>query len=467
MMLAMHIAKKIKPFLLTLICAASIGLLMGMIPDAAMADNMPPGTCTTDPPFQTDPITEPGDPSEPAQGLISTIVYNIQSILDDIMGTLYQSIVTNYSFTSTVGAAVSLYILIYGILFTFGMVQITVYDFIMRMIKIGFIVLLLSPNSWEFFKDHVVYFFNEGTNDIISKVVSIAINGVPGTNPGSPFIALDSAITKAVSAKMAVTLQATAFTGPYGIIYVLLLLACLGAFVKALLTALWVYLMSLVLRTLLFGLAPIFLACLLFNRTRHLFDGWLNQVVNACLQPILLFIFFAFFAKLIEASIDQILYVPVCWTEAAESVRGTPFNMHYWRYGVHNEVGNFEPYGGGWSFTGPQDAAYEGRIFPLDLIAVLVFFMLAQLANRFNGVILMVARELAGATTDLSTMQGAFSEWFSGKRGGGLLSSIGQSRPGNIPGLASMRSAGGVAPSNLASAQQAASAGTGMRPTPK
>jgi type IV secretory pathway VirB6-like protein len=422
-----------------MLCALGAGMMLCLFPDAAFAQVVPPGTCTTDPPFQIPPYT-------PGEGLVSTIATSIQKILEDVMKTMYLAVIgtSGSAFHTTVSAAVSLYIVIYGILFTFGMVQITVFDFVMRMIKIGFVALLLSPNSWDFFNDEVIYFFNAGTDSIIAEVVGMSVGGVTG-DPLHPFAALDNAITKAVSAKMAVTLQATAFTGVYGLVYCFLLLACLGAFVKALLTALWVYLMSLVLRTLLFGLAPIFLVCILFNRTRNLFDGWLNQVVNACLQPILLFIFFAFFAALIEASIDQILYVPVCWTEAAESVRGSPFHMHFWRYSVLNSTHSYEPYGGGWSFTGPQNAPGDPRIFPLDIIAVLVFFMLAQLANRFNSIILMVARELAGATTDLSSMQGALSEWFSNSRKTGeqFMSTVKDSRPGRVPGMGGTMSTGG------------------------
>src|SRR6185436_2324103 len=100
--------------------------------------------------------------------------------------------------------------------------------------------------------------------------------------------------------KMAVTLMAIFGTFPYGPIIGLILLMALGSFLKALMNALWVYLMSLVMKTLLFALAPIFIPCILFTRTRHLFDGWLNQIVNATLQPILLFAFFAFFAILIR-----------------------------------------------------------------------------------------------------------------------------------------------------------------------
>jgi type IV secretory pathway VirB6-like protein len=437
----MKIGTHHKRFLVPLLFMAAFLLVLAILPQAAEAA-APPGTCTRDPQFQIPPYP-------PGAGLVSTIVTNIKDVLENISETMFNAIRTNDGFTYAIRAAVSLYIAIYGILFTFGMVQITIFDLVMRMIKISIIVLLLSPDAWDFFSNVVVRFFNDGTDALIYNITQIAVGGVVSpynpSDPGShPFLVLDAAVTKAVSAKMAVTLLATGFTGPYGVFYCLLMVMCLGSFLRALLTALWVYLMSMVLRTLLFGLAPIFFGCLLFQRTRHLFDGWLNQVVNACLQPILLFIFFAFFAKLIEASIDHVLHVPVCWTESAESLRGSPSRMHWWRFMVPDSGGKFESYGGGWTFTGPQDAPTEGRIFPIDIMALLVFLMLAELANRFNSIILMVARELAGATTDLSTMRGALSDWFSPDKGiAGALRNPGGSRPGRIAGLGAAALPGG------------------------
>ncbi len=417
---------RLRPYLKIFLVA-----LLLAVPYAALAEAppiQPGGTCTTDPPFDI-PTPLPG------QGLISVIVTNVQAILNNISQTMFQTIAGDAGFIAAVQAMLTLYIAIYGILFTFGMVNITLYDFFIRMVKIGIIVGLLSAGAWDFFNTTVVKFFNQGTDDIINKVTAIATNTGTDFATGPPFNVLDGALAKALSAKMAVVLLATFGTGPYGILYGLLLLAALGSFMKALFTAVWVYLMSLVLKTLLFGLAPIFFAFLLFNRTRHLFDGWLNQVVNASLQPILLFVFFAFFAKLIEASIDNLIDytpphkgVPVCWTEWAESVRGSPFSFHWHRFTVPNDSGTstfclnntggkcWEPFGGMWGFTGPQvtnNTATAMPVFPIDIMTILIFLILAELAGRFNSIVLMIARDLAGASTDLSSMQGALSDWFS------------------------------------------------------
>lgn len=388
------------------------GLLAGSMPDAAFAqaadepqrlNAVPHGTCTTDPQFSV-PMPVGGS------GLISTIVTEIQNVLNQISSVLFLTIVSDPGFIGAIQGLLTLYILFYGIMFTFGMVQLTMFDFVVRMVKIGVVILLVSPGAWDYFNNTVVTFFNAGTDEWINQITG-AVLGIDVPVGTKPFATIDWALSQAVSAKMAVTLMAMFFTPPYGPIFGLLLALGLGTFVKAVLMAAWVYLMSLIVKALLFGIAPIFLSFLLFARTRLLFEGWLNQLVNATLQPILLFTFLAFFVELISVAIANILATPVCWTEWNESLRGSPFSVHYWRFTLCNG-GTCEPYGGGWSNVGPQTGS--GPIFPIDILGILVLVMLADLCSRFNNIVILVASDLASASVNLATMQGTMGEWFRG-----------------------------------------------------
>lgn len=412
-------------------------VLAGAIPGVPL-NAQPDGACTNSPQYAIPPVA-PGD------GLVSTIITNIQNILNNVAQLMFTSITVDSGFTDAVRALLTLYIAVYGILFTFGMVQLTLYDFVIRMIKIGIIVALISPGAWAFFNGTVVTFFNQGTDDLITQFSSIAVGGVAAPPGLPPFAVLDDAVSKAVSAKMAITLMAIFATGPYGIIIGLILVMALGSFMKSMLNALWVYMMSLVLKTLLFGMAPIFLCCLLFNRTRHLFDGWLNQIINASLQPVLLFAFFAFFAKLIEASLNNILTIPVCWTEWAETLRGTPFSQHFWRFTQWDAaLGTYMPYGGQWSFTGAEAAVgalAPPPVFPIDIMTIFILWIIVELAGRFNHIVIEIAKDLAGAATHLGNFSGGLGEWFSslgntpgfgggGRPGGGV-----GGAPGMLPGI--------------------------------
>ena len=359
--------------------------------------------CTDDEKFST-------DIPEETPGVVTTIAGNVQLVLEDIAYDMFNTIVADSEFQDAVAAMLTVYIAIYGLLFTFGMIQSSVYDFLTRLIKIAIIALLLNGTIWGYFNYYVVGFFNTMVDSLINEVTAIAVGGatVPGGATGALEV-LDQALNKAMSANMAVHLLSTVFTSPYGMMHAALMAIGLWSFLASLLTGIWVYLMSLVLRTLLFGIAPIFIACLLFDRTKHLFLGWLNQVISACLQPIFLFTFLSFFILLIGAAIDNILYVPVCWIETSDSMRGTPFNFNFWRYALLDpDSDEWEPYGGmqGWLGANEEDAP----IFPIDIMGVLVFFILAELCKNFNHIVLSIARDIAGGASHLGNMQGALSQ---------------------------------------------------------
>ncbi len=240
--------------------------------------------------------------------------------------------------------------------------------------------------------------------------------GMVGTPIGGdsrlPVSIIDKAVTTVISSNMAVHLLAMLFTPPYGLLYLVLLAISLWAFMGMLLTGVWVYLMATVLRALLFGVAPIFIACLLFDKTRHLFTGWLNQLFSTCLQPIMLFTFFTFFVLIATKFVDEIITVPVCWTEASETLEGTPFDVHFWRFTIPNSsaLSGYEPYGGRWSWNGPMDAPGSGVTFPIPFMTVLMFLAMSELGRRFTQVVLMIARDLSASGVDLSGMQNALGD---------------------------------------------------------
>lgn len=387
------------------------------------ATAVPDGTCTNDDTYKI-------DYPAPGQGLVSNIVRNIEQVLANVSRTMFNAIRQDQGFIKAVSALASIYVAVYGILFTFGIVQITIFDFVMRLIKLGIIAALLSGGAWGYFNDTIVKMFNEGTNELINKVSAIALGQDADGNAiygGRPFVVLDNAIAEAVSSKTAITLMATFATGPYGPVIGLLLLMSIGSFLKALMNALWVYIMALVMRTLLFGLAPIFISCILFQRTRHLFDGWLNQIINASLQPIFLFTFFAFFCTLIKACLDQLLALNVCWTAWSEVVRGSPFSGHYWRFAIEDcNTGGWIPFDGIWDFTGANGAGIcagepdaPGRVHPVGIMLPLTLWILADLASRFNHVVVEIAKDIAGASTELRMGSESVREWMGGGGGGG------------------------------------------------
>ncbi len=340
--------------------------------------------------------------------IVSDIVAKIKQRLTGITSKTYGIVIANISFLAALQGVLTLYIVIYGILFTTGMVPMKLYDFINRLIKIGIIVMLTSPSSWTFFNGYVITFFDSLTDNTILYITNAKATSVPIINSTisglNSLSVLDSVVSKVISSKMFAALLAAALTNAYGPFYFLLLLLSILAFLKSLMTAMWVYIMSLVMKTLLYGLAPIFIPTILFQRTKHIFDGWVAQLVNATLQPILLFIFFIFFVKLLEGSLDSILQTPICFSQLPDGQRGSPFDVSFWRF-MDFSTGEWKVNTKEWSLD---------KQFPLSIVSVLTFFTISEIASRFNTVVIQISSQISQATTNLSAgVEGAFGTMWS------------------------------------------------------
>jgi hypothetical protein len=218
-----------------------------------------------------------------------------------------------------------------------------------------------------------------------------------------------------------VTIIAAGSTAPFGPLVALGLIWSVFSIFMALLRALQIYAISIIIKAVLLGLAPVFLPMMLFERTKQMFTGWLNQLINFTLQPILLFAFLAFFATLLASAAKDILPpddVHVCYVRA-DNQAATPFETRNWRFMCCAKGGgNCELYEGKWTWQGGVDCP-SGPIFPLNHINVLVFLLLTHIMIQLTSVATNIATELAQGGIDLSKQQSALNSWFGGMGGGG------------------------------------------------
>ncbi len=340
------------------------------------------------------------------------ILTEITTYLKDVIGTasrdLFEAFTSSSAYQSAVNAAAILMVLIYGVGFTIGVTQASFGEVLKRMIKLGLIFTIISPSGWGFFSDYVVTFFNDGTDEIIGKVIEIG-TGVPYTPGSSPFLQLDGIANFIISPDMIMAVMGATFSsGPYGIAAGGLLAFAVTGVISMLLQALQTYALSFLVRAMLLGVAPIFIVFLLFDRTKNLFTGWLNALINLSLQPILYFTFISFFIVMMQGAAKDMFgangtgnSVELCWTEF-KNQEGTNNKTAFWRFKMPGEkAASVE----GWDWRGSISCRLEGRStcapFPLNVIDMLTFLILVYVAQRFSGVVERIASEISSSTVAL------------------------------------------------------------------
>lgn len=366
--------------------------------------------------YENNPVNE-------AQDMMQRIIGELSDSVDAAMDNLLASVTLSASYQQIVVAMMTLGVIFFGVMVVFGFIQLTLSQSLILLAKIGFIS-WIATNAFDLVENYFEPFFVDGGAWLINAMINIATDGAigtPGTDVSEPFVLLDEIIQIVFSPRMFVTIIATpTMTGPFGPLIALLLGWSVFAILKVLLQALQIYAVAIVMKALLLGVAPIFIPFVLFAKTKSYFTGWLNQLVNFTLQPVLLFAFLAFFATLLASTAREILPpddVHVCYVKS-DTQAATPFDLQGWRYMCKSDDGTLEPYEGAWTLEGPVDCP-NAPVFPVNHVSVLVFLLLTHILKQMVSTALSIAAELSQGMKKLDNLTNGVNDWFNVARGAG------------------------------------------------
>jgi type IV secretory pathway VirB6-like protein len=120
------------------------------------------------------------------------------------------------------------------------------------------------------------------------------------------FTAIDDRLSQFFDFRFWKIILALSATGITGIFWACMMTALVLVYLFSIIIAVKTYLMALIARYVLYGLGPLFISFALFNQTRSLFDGWIQQLINFTLQPVFLFIFLGMFHSILSGFMNQL-----------------------------------------------------------------------------------------------------------------------------------------------------------------
>lgn len=330
-------------------------------------------------------------------GLLTNITDYVKEVVNGATQNLYQAFTNSGAYQAAVGAAITLMIVIFGVSFLIGVVQASFGQVLIRLAKIGIILTLISPAGWQFFSDYAVKFFNDGTDQLIGIVMEIG-TGVAAT-ANQPFVVLDGLAKIVLSPDMIIAIMGSVFnSGPYGLAMGGLLGVGVFGLLKMLINGLRLYAISFVMRSLMLGVAPIFVVFLLFDKTKQLFSGWVNILVLLSFRPILYFTFISFFlVMLTSATTNMMGGKELCWV-AYKGTQGTENKLSFWRF--KNKDGTFPDIEtSSWDglITCRLNGGKECPPFPLNIVDILSFLILVFVAGKFAEVTGQIANEISNS----------------------------------------------------------------------
>ena len=187
------------------------------------------------------------------------------------------------------------YVACYGLQLVMGTSRLSVGEVVGRIVRM--MIILALVDSWASFNNLFYHWLNDTPED-----VGRAILAASGTGITEPTNGLSQIWKTANEAASAFAEQSGYFSILPSMIGILIMVGA-SVFIAS---ALAILILSKVMLWVLTGTAPIFVACMLFERTRGYGIGWFNQVLTYALIPLFIYVIAAFLIAAMNPELAKI-----------------------------------------------------------------------------------------------------------------------------------------------------------------
>jgi type IV secretory pathway VirB6-like protein len=251
-----------------------------------------------------------------------------QRLFEAMVGTSSTS-----SFQIILRSALAIFITLVAIGFIMGLIKISITELFKMILKVGLLLTFLSPNSWSFFNDYVIEFFQGGAEQVASAMGAIVKTNL---NPENDiFQVIDRSLNIIFASSVHTKIWGLLFS-PFslGWLYIVLIYMSFYIFLMAVGKALVLYVTIFIMFTVMFAIAPVFFVFSLFSKTRFLFEKWLSAVIGLGFQYAFIAAAVSLFGWMVYAMMYDLLYYGVCWKPLWICCPETPINivlLSFWK----------------------------------------------------------------------------------------------------------------------------------------
>ena len=287
-----------------------------------------------------------GVTSKEGEGLIADIVGSFSHYLfgasyydeklkitikkEGVVEFMYKAILKDKIVRSVISISLSMYISFYGLAFFMGMTDFGKKEVMMRLLKIGLVIMFTNDKAWLMYNTFIVTFFNDGMESLVWAItgifesnmerslasIAMQLEGSSMTfDAGRKFIYSDSLIMDLISKPNISRIFALLWIpgkGFFALIYIPVILLLIIYFIYMVLDVALKYLINLLKICIGLALGPVFILFSLFEKTKDMFNNWLAFVASRSLEIVILFTMLHPFLKIIEHSFTDMLTYDIC-----------------------------------------------------------------------------------------------------------------------------------------------------------
>ena len=238
----------------------------------------------------------------------------------------YNKIVADSAFINIVQLLITFYIIIFGVAIIMGVAQVSGNDAVARIVKLGLIMLFISPGSWHIYNQYIVGLFKNGMDSVIklfsdiadgiydeSSLIHVAkANREVAYSNSTRFSFIDYLISKLFSESVARKIGGLFFGYSLGFFYVILIGFAIIAFFLVMMLAAFTYIENLIRMSILLAVGPMLFPFWLFSRTSGIFTKWAGNLASSSVSILLLFLTLYNMLIVLDVKFTELFAFKVC-----------------------------------------------------------------------------------------------------------------------------------------------------------
>ncbi|MDD2840304.1 MAG: type IV secretion system protein [Rickettsiales bacterium] len=309
----------------------------------------------------------------------------------------YVAVITDNAYQIIVKLCFTLMIMFYGMYYMMGMADLTHGELVKRIIKIGFIYLMIGEEGWKYYNMYFVKFFKQGVDYVVFAVAgafdqssSLTEAFVKGDfyDKSVLFSGVDKNLSLLFSDPVSYKIWGLFFVSFFGWLYVFIIYSSIFTYIFSVANALLLYLTAQFFLSLLLAFGPIFFILLIFEKTKEMFNKWMNNLISFALEQIFLLTCLSLFNILVYNIIKFILSYRVCWKPVWElnlPLLGSLKIMSFWKA------------------TTATSASAAASAIP-GLFQILLIYLIADLMSKFIEFSTDLGTSIGGSGVFLKTL---------------------------------------------------------------
>ena len=260
---------------------------------------------------------------------------------------MYKAVLQDSIVRNIISISLVMYVSFFGLAFFMGMTDFGKKEIMMRLLKIGLVVLFTNERAWLWYNGYIIQFFKNGMDIVVALISDIfesnmnptlaaitikagGANNFVAIDAGKKFMFSDYLIMDLISKPTMTKIFGLLWIpgkGFFALLYIPVILFLILYFIYMVLDVALKYLINLLKICIGLALGPVFIFFSLFEKTKDMFNNWLAFVAARTLEIVILFAMLHPFLVMLDGSFKDMLSFRVCSDDI--SVDG------FWSYSIY------------------------------------------------------------------------------------------------------------------------------------